>query len=182
MEKIIKRVLKILSTVMVVIVIVLAVLLAGVRLVGLTPYTVLSGSMEPTYHVGSVIYVKDVDPTELKQGDPLTFRMESGTIVTHRIIEVLNSGTSELSFRTKGDANEVADGVSPATAVVGKPVFSIPYLGFISSVVQTPKGLILVVSCTVIIFVMSFLVDAIFTKEKISESETANADSENNNG
>ena len=40
---------------------VLALLLVGVRLFGMQVFTVLSGSMEPTYQTGSLIYVKDVD-------------------------------------------------------------------------------------------------------------------------
>ena len=50
------------TTVLVSLVVILAILLVGVRVVGLTPYVVLSGSMEPTYHTGSLIYVKKVDP------------------------------------------------------------------------------------------------------------------------
>ena len=38
-----------LTTLIVIAIVILAILLAGVRLVGLTPYVVLSGSMEPTY-------------------------------------------------------------------------------------------------------------------------------------
>lgn len=56
------------STVLVVIVVVVALLLVGARLFGLQVYAVLSGSMEPTYHVGSVIYVEPVDPSEVKVG------------------------------------------------------------------------------------------------------------------
>ena len=70
-------------------VVLLAVALVGVRLIGLNPYVVLSGSMEPTYHVGSLIYVKDVDYKELKDGDPITFMLSEDAIATHRIIEVL---------------------------------------------------------------------------------------------
>ena len=91
-RKALKILSKTLSTAFVAAVVLLAVLLAGVRLVGLTPYTVLSGSMEPTYHVGSVIYAKSVDPTTLKEGDPLTYRMGGDAIVTHRIVEVLEEG------------------------------------------------------------------------------------------
>ena len=43
------------TTVLVCLVVILAVLLVGVRLVGFQVFTVLSGSMEPTYHVGRVI-------------------------------------------------------------------------------------------------------------------------------
>ena len=177
MIKVAGIILKILSTVMVCTVVILAVLLAGLRLVGLTPYTVLSGSMEPTYHVGSVIYVKDVDPSDLKVGDPLTFRLTGDVIATHRIIEIVNEDTAEPSFITKGDANDNADGLTPASAVVGKPVFSIPYLGFISSFVQKPAGLICIVSCTAVILLLSSFVDELYKR-----SESAKKDETKNNG
>ena len=43
-------------TVLVVLVVLLAVLLVGVRLCGLQVYSVLSGSMEPDYPVGSLFF------------------------------------------------------------------------------------------------------------------------------
>ena len=118
MIKAMKITLKILSSLIVALVVLLAVLLVGTRVIGLTPYTVLSGSMEPTYHVGSIIYVKNVAPEDLKLNDPVTFRLSDSIIATHRIIEIHGEGTSELSFRTKGDANEVADGIIPAAAII----------------------------------------------------------------
>ena len=166
MEKTFKIILKILSTVAVAVVVLLAILLAGVRLIGFTPYTVLSGSMEPTYHVGSVIYVKDVDPTELEVGDPLTFRLPGGAVATHRIIEVIDDKTGQPSFRTKGDANDTADGITPASSVIGKPVFSIPYLGYLSDFLQKPLGLICVIGCTAVVLILSYAVDALFAKSK----------------
>lgn len=45
-SKRVKKTLNIITTMLVVIAVLLAVLLVGVRLVGLQPYTVLSGSME----------------------------------------------------------------------------------------------------------------------------------------
>lgn len=53
-----KKLLQIISTILVALVVLLAVALVGVRLAGIRTFTVLSGSMEPTYHVGSLIYVK----------------------------------------------------------------------------------------------------------------------------
>ena len=62
-----------------------AILLVGVRLVGLRPLVVLSGSMEPTYHVGSMVYVKSVDPESIEVGDPITFLInEDLDMATHR--------------------------------------------------------------------------------------------------
>ena len=53
-----KKLWNMITTVLVALVVILAILLVGVRVIGLTPYVVLSGSMEPTYHTGSLIYVK----------------------------------------------------------------------------------------------------------------------------
>ena len=47
--KALKTVWNVITTVLVALVVVLAILLVGVRVVDLTPYVVLSGSMEPTY-------------------------------------------------------------------------------------------------------------------------------------
>ena len=60
MNQFFKKVWNVVSSILVSLAVLLAVLLVGVRLVGLRPYTVLSGSMEPTYHTGSLIYVKKV--------------------------------------------------------------------------------------------------------------------------
>ena len=43
--------------------------LVGFRLIGLKGFVVLSGSMEPTYHTGSVIYVKSADADALEAGE-----------------------------------------------------------------------------------------------------------------
>ena len=172
MAKVMKIISKVLSTAWVAVVGILAVLLVGIRLIGYTPYTVLSGSMEPAYHVGSVIYVAEVEPEELKVGDPITYHMSSGAIVTHRIVEIQNEGTPSLAFKTKGDANKDADGTPvPAAAVIGKPQFSIPYLGYVSDYVQKPQGLITVVGAGVVLFIISSVIDALFKNEKDKPSD-----------
>jgi signal peptidase len=79
----------IVTSVLVIAAVLVAVALVGVRLIGLQVYTVLSGSMEPVYHVGSLIYVKDTDYRELEVGDDITFMLNETTIVTHRIVEIL---------------------------------------------------------------------------------------------
>ena len=64
-----KRALNILSDVVIVLLLILVIAFAGVRLVGLTPYAVLSGSMEPELPVGSLIYVRETDPATIQAGD-----------------------------------------------------------------------------------------------------------------
>ena len=65
---------------MVLVAVVFAFLIAGVRIFGIQVFGVLTGSMEPSYPTGSLIYVKDVEPQELKLGDPVTFYLAGTTI------------------------------------------------------------------------------------------------------
>lgn len=164
----VKKIINIITTLVIIITGVLVVLLAGVRIVGLTPYTVLSGSMEPTYHVGSIIYVKDIDPQELKEKDPVTYVLNGSTVVTHRIIEVIEGENgNESSFRTKGDANEIVDGeLLAASNVIGKPVFSIPFLGYIASVIQTPRGIIGTAGLCIMMMLTNIIVDILDSLKK----------------
>jgi len=84
-----KKLSELLSTLALLIVLSLAVLLVGVRLIGLTPYSVLSGSMEPTYSTGDLIYVKKVPLEEIETGMPVTYvANEHLVIATHRVMDI----------------------------------------------------------------------------------------------
>lgn len=188
MMKAIRRLCSALSTLMVAAMILLAVLLVGVRLIGLTPYAVLSGSMEPTYHVGSLIYVRDIAPEDVQIGTPLTFVVnEELMLATHRVVDVevktvraepvLDEGGNPLFdeqgnpltmevpldepayyFTTKGDANEAVDGSQVYYKnIVGTPVFSVPYLGYLSSWLQTRKGMIMGASIALVLLILTFI-------------------------
>ena len=168
-----KKIWNVLTTVLVVIVVLAAMLLVGVRLIGLNVFTVLSGSMEPTYHTGSVIYVKDIDYRELEAGDVITFMMDEDTIATHRIVEVVpdDEDPTVLRYRTKGDANDVVDGsLVHYKNVVGTPVFSIPYLGYVANYIQNPPGTYIAISAGAILIMLTFLPD-LFAKEEPKKAE-----------
>ncbi|MBQ8514603.1 MAG: signal peptidase I [Ruminococcus sp.] len=176
MNKIIKNTLKAINFVIVAIVVLLAVLILGTKAIGWQMYTVLSGSMEPDYPTGSLILVKDAEPEELVAGDVITYKLSGGTIATHRIVEVLSEG-GEISFRTKGDANEQADAaLTQGSAVIGTPVFMIPKAGIIANYVQSPEGrpVVITVGAALILFVFAtdFLIkDKKQTKQKDSEND-----------
>ena len=164
-----KRIWNWVSSVLVGIVVLLAVALVGVRIVGLQPYVVLSGSMEPTYHVGSLIYVKSVDYKQLQVGDPITYMISQDTVVTHRIVEVLvdEEDPDTLRYFTKGDANDVADGTSVHYKnILGKPVFSIPYLGYLSNYIQNPPGMYVAIAAGALLILLVFLPDVFSDEEK----------------
>lgn len=84
---VLKKVWDISSSILVGVVVLFAVLLIGVRLFGVQVYSVISGSMEPEYPVGSLIYVKEVKPSEVQVGDVITFVLSNKTPATHRVIE-----------------------------------------------------------------------------------------------
>ena len=173
MDKTLKKILNAISTILVAIVVVLALLLVGARFIGLNVYTVLSGSMEPTYHVGSLIYVKDVDTDELKAGDVITYMLDEDTIVTHRIADVIPDETdpSIIRFQTKGDANDSVDGsLVHYKNVIGTPVFSIPKLGYLANYIQKPPGRYIAISAGAIILLLVFLPD-LFSDDDKSEKK-----------
>ena len=183
MGKTIKKILNVISTILVTIVVVLALLLVGARLIGLNVYTVLSGSMEPTYHVGSLIYVKDVDTDELKAGDVITYMLDEDTIVTHRIVDVIPDETdpSIIRFQTKGDANDSVDGsLVHYKNVIGTPVFSIPKLGYLANYIQKPPGRYIAISAGAIILLLVFLPD-LFSDDDKSEKKKKKQNNGNNN-
>lgn len=157
-----KKALDITVSVVMTLVIILAILLVGVRVFGLMPYTVLSGSMEPNYHVGSLIYVVKVDPADLEVDDAITYVIDGGTVVTHRIIEVIPDDTDPtvIRFRTKGDNNTVADGTPVHSKnIIGKPVFTIPLLGYLAYFVQNPPGNYLITGLLIALLLITFLPD-----------------------
>lgn len=154
----------------------LAVLLAGVQLLGLRVYTVLSPSMEPQYPTGSLIYVKSVDPDDLQIGDVITFTLpgNSGT-VTHRIVEILpdEDNPGRRCFRTQGDNNHHPDGGAVAEdRVVGTPIVMIPRLGYLAAVIRHPPGLYLAIAAAVCLMLAVLIIDIATDDSKHSERRT----------
>ncbi len=122
-------------------------------------YPVLCGSMEPTYHVGSLVFVKKADPSEVKAGDPITYLIAEKQVVTHRCVEVLpdEEDPSVLRFRTKGDANNVEDAtLVHENNLIGKPVFSVPLLGFAANYIQHPPGTYVAIAIAALIVLLAF--------------------------
>lgn len=180
MNKTVKKVWNIITTVFVAIAVVLALLLVGARIFGLQVFNVLSGSMEPNYSVGSLIYVKDVDPFELKKGDVITFMMDEDTVATHRIVEVVpdENDSNVVRFKTKGDANKAEDGpLVHYKNVIGSPVFEIPKLGYVANYIQNPPGMYIAISAGAILLLLVFLPD-LFTKDEESKKQEEKNDDE----
>lgn len=68
-------------------------------------YRVETGSMIPTFPIGSVIISKEYDGTsDLEVGEVVTFS-RGEQVITHRIVEIIPT-ESGLLYRTKGDNPE----------------------------------------------------------------------------
>lgn len=126
------------------ILIVLAVVALGAsvvpRLLGMQPYAIVSGSMEPTYATGSLVLAQPVDGSALQAGDIAAF-WQGEEVVTHRVQENVES---EGELVTKGDANAEPD-VRPVLYqnVLGQVVFSVPLVGYFLIALGTTPGKLL---------------------------------------
>lgn len=178
MNQTVKKIWNGITTVLVTVVVVLAILLVGVRAIGLTPFAILSGSMEPEYPVGSLIYVKKVDPAKIQPGDNITFVLnEELTVATHQVYEI---DREQQFFYTQGIANIDAEGNiiydgSPVhfNNLIGKPMFCIPKLGYFSDCVTKPPGMYLAASGALILLLLTFIPDWIDKADEIDRKKAA---------
>lgn len=177
MQNTVKKIWSIVSTVLVVLIVLCAVFLMGSRLLGFQVYTVLSGSMDPAYSVGDLLYVKEVDVNSIEVGDPITFIVNEELVVaTHRVVKV---DTLNHRFYTKGDANEIEDS-EPVhfNNVIGVPKFSIPKLGYVADFIQNPPGMYITIAGGVVLILVAFLPDMIAKKKKEDEPKTEDKQSD----
>lgn len=173
MNNSLKKIWNVISSILVALVVLLALLLVGARVVGLQVFTVLSGSMEPTYHTGSLIYVKKVDPYTITDGQPITFMLDENTVATHRVVGIVpdEEDPTVIRFRTKGDANEAEDGsLVHYKNVIGTPIFSIPYLGYVADYIQHPPGMYIAISAGAVLLLLVFIPD-VFASDKDEEKK-----------
>lgn len=91
--------------------------------------TVVSDSMEPTYHKGDLLILKNIPFNKIKVGDVIIFTVKGRNIpIVHRVINKTSS-----HVETKGDNNP---GQLPfeknitADQIKGKAIFKIPKVGW----------------------------------------------------
>ena len=166
-----KKVWSIITTAVVAVMVLCALFLMGSRMLGFRVFNIVSGSMEPVYSTGDLIYVKTTDPQSIQVGDVITFVLNEDLVVaTHRVVRI---DGEKQHFYTKGDANDAEDG-SPVhfNNVIGVPVFSIPGLGYVSNFIQNPPGMYLTIAAVAVLIILAFAPD-------IGKKKTAPVDAEN---
>ena len=109
--------------------------------------TVSGNSMEP------VITANDIVVIIPAVGDIITYRphfqSDEGASITHRVVGVVEEG-----YITKGDANELPDGIVAPGDVIGIMVFKIPFIGALVHFARTPVGFLTVVLFPSIILII----------------------------
>ena len=184
-----KKFFDIASTVFVTIVVIFAMLIVGARLFDVQVFSVISGSMRPDYPVGALIYVKECDPSEVEVGEVITFVLSNETPATHRVIGI---DLEKQCFYTQGDANYdkehyEATGEKIFTEdppvyfknLIGKPVFTIPVLGYVAYYIQHPPGMYVAIAVGAIMLIMVFLPDLLKKDEKKAKELPAETEGEN---
>ena len=141
---------------------------AGLVAAGYKPVAVYSGSMTPTIGVGGLAVDRPIPARDVHVGDVITFSdpYVKGRLVTHRIVNILQTPSGAPAYRTKGDANPSRDPWTiRLTGQVGRVAFDIPFAGYVLVYAHTREvrgALILIVA----FFVLSSLLRRIWRQEK----------------
>jgi signal peptidase len=129
------------------------------KLLGYQPMGILSGSMEPAYNVGGLVFINtNANAEEIKVGDAIAYHLSEDTVVTHRVMAI---DREQRAFTTKGDANNAEDlAPVPFDNLIGKAVFHVPRAGYILMNLSTPKGFAagaILIAVLIVLFVIPVL-------------------------
>lgn len=95
----------------------------------------------------------------------ITFVLPNETPATHRVVEI---DAENERFWTKGDSNEERDGAPVYFQnLIGRPVFTIPYLGYIAHYIQNPPGMYIALACGALLLVLVFVPDLLKTRGQV---------------
>lgn len=119
-------------------------------LFSISPMIVMTDSMEPKINGGDLIFVKKVAPEDVACEDIIAFfdpaSKNKNSVVTHRVKEIIVGEDGSISFRTKGDANNMVDReLVPADKMIGRYTFRLRGVGSLALFMQTTVGLIVCV-------------------------------------
>jgi signal peptidase len=105
---------------------------------GYQSLTVVSGSMEPTLGVGSVVIDEVISPLDARPGDIVTFKDPlRPRQLTHRLQKVRVEGDTTYMV-TLGDANDVPERWTvPVDGQIGRVVAHLPKLGYARAALST---------------------------------------------
>ncbi len=148
-------------------------------IVGFTLFRITTGSMAPTYEIDSMIVVKETEPSEIQEGDVISFYSSDpaldGAVNTHRVVEIEQDGDQYI-YTTKGDGNNVADPYKVKSEyLIGKVIWSSNLLGKISRLASNPLIFIPVILVPLAVILLTNFVQTISLARKIAKEEEETA-------
>jgi signal peptidase len=128
--------------------------LIALRLVGLSAYVVMGGSMEQMLPIGSLVLVAPIASDAVRVGDLVTVTLPD-RVLTQRVVAIEQRDSGEV-FTLRGDAPASPDPVQVQPApVVGKPWVAIPTLGYAVSYAEAYSSPIFIGLVVWILFVIA---------------------------
>lgn len=105
--------------------------------------TVLTGSMQPSMPVGSMVVTTPMPARDVRVGNVITYRIpvDDRRVVTHRVVEVVRGGDQPV-VRTKGDANKNPDSwvAELKGGTVWKASVTVPKVGYALEWLRQPRS------------------------------------------
>ena len=107
-------------------------------------FTVASGSMEPKYMFGDVLFSKDVEASIVNVGDAITYLGKTGDVankvITHEVVKIEKDNNGKYIFHTKGLTNLVEDPIVYEEQLYGVVIHKAFLLSFVYKIISTPVG------------------------------------------
>jgi len=178
----VKRILAVAGFLLLLLIVVPFVIYAVPQVVGAEhSYVVLSGSMEPTISPGDIVVVDQTNPTDIEEGDIITFlREDADRPTTHRVVDIVEQN-GNVAFETAGDNNDAADqGLVSPSQIQGKiptvagSLFVIPYAGHVILFAGTTLGFALLVLIPIVLL----LANEIYTMVGSATASETESDSD----
>lgn len=143
----------------------IAVVFIAVNLItGTKGYAVTSNSMSDSFNRGDVVFSKRVSFDDLNKGDVITVKVNNSGYFTHRIVDI---DAEKRTVTTKGDANSSVDPMpTNAEMIVGRMVYSLPFLGYISILFNSSSHTTVLLIILVLTAAALIAVNTVVSKKK----------------
>lgn len=149
------------------------------NIMGYSLFRVMTGSMEPTIPIDSVIITHAVDPAEVQVGDLISYFSKdpslNGSVNTHRVVDIQEDG-GMIYYQTRGDANNANDLYPPSGKdLIGVVVFSSHFLGTLVRLLVNPLVFFPLILLPLLVLLVMNLVKTFRTASNLARQEEEQA-------
>lgn len=141
-------------------------------------FSVVSQSMVPVYDIGDVLVAKEKDPSEIKEGDIISYLGTTGSfankVITHRVVHIEKREDGKYYYRTKGDANLVEDPIVMEDQLYGVVVHKSILLSLVYRIVGTQIGFFMFIIIPIMFVIGSEMISTLLEKEEDRRKKMSN--------